>query len=37
VDVGKLSRHGATKEVATLVAREMTDRSSALENNSKTF
>jgi hypothetical protein len=34
VDVGKLSRHGATKEVATLVAREMTDRSSALENNS---
>jgi hypothetical protein len=34
VDVGKLSRHGATKEVATMVARKMTDRSSALENNS---
>jgi hypothetical protein len=34
VDVGKLSRHGATKEVATLVVREMTVRSSALESNS---
>ena len=33
VDVGKLSRHGATKEVAALLAREMTDRSNALENN----
>jgi hypothetical protein len=33
VDVGNLSRHGATKEVATRVAREMTDRPIAPANN----